>query len=87
MKCTKPILILQVSVLINANVKYKNTKIMGLEQIIQDYNNEIEPRLDEMIKYFESNANTISLSNLQREFGLGYRRATRAKRQLKEIME
>jgi|TARA_B110000211_G_scaffold199168_1_gene229447 DNA segregation ATPase FtsK/SpoIIIE-like protein len=60
---------------------------MGLEQIIQDYKNEIEPRLDEMIKYFESNADTISISNLQRQFGLGYRRASRAKNQLKERTE
>ena len=87
MKWTKPILILRVSVLINANVKYKKRKIMRLEHIIQDYNNEIEPRLEEMVKYFEINADTISISNLQRQFGLGYRRATRAKRQLKEIME
>tara|TARA_R110000851_G_scaffold205605_1_gene357609 strand:- start:359 stop:541 length:183 start_codon:yes stop_codon:yes gene_type:complete len=60
---------------------------MRLEHIIQDYNNEIEPRLEEMVKYFEINADTISISNLQRQFGLGYRCATRAKRQLKEIME
>ncbi len=60
---------------------------MGLEEIMQDYKNEIEPRLDEMIKYFENNAKEISISNIQRYFGLGYRRASRAKTQLKERME
>ena len=60
---------------------------MGLKKILEEYNKEEEPRINEMIKHFENNADSISVSNLQRRFHLGYRRATRAERQLKEIME
>ena len=60
---------------------------MELKKMMEDYKNEIEPRLDEMIKYFENNGKKITISILQREFGLGYRRATRAKSQLKKILE
>tara|TARA_R110000782_G_C14555188_1_gene385477 strand:- start:18 stop:200 length:183 start_codon:yes stop_codon:yes gene_type:complete len=60
---------------------------MGFKKIIEEYNKEVEPRINEIIKYFENNSDSISISNLQRQFHFGYRRATRAKKQLKEIME
>lgn len=57
---------------------------MGLKNILEEFNNTKEPMLSTIIEFFENNPGPISISTIQREFGFGYRRATRAKKQLKE---
>ena len=57
---------------------------MSLTQIIDEFENEQEPRLDEVIKWFKNNESPITISLIQRQFKMGIRTATRALRQIKD---
>lgn len=56
---------------------------MGLKNILEDFENEKEPRLDEIIKWFKKNEIGITVSVIQRNFQMGWRQANRAMRQIK----
>lgn len=53
-----------------------------LRELKEEFENTTEPRLDEMIQYFETHNTQITISNIQRCFRMGYNRAYRAKQQL-----
>ena len=56
---------------------------MALKEIIDEFENEREPRLDEIIRWFKSNDTAITVSVIQRQFSMGWRTANRALRQIK----
>jgi DNA segregation ATPase FtsK/SpoIIIE-like protein len=58
---------------------------MGLEEIIDKFNNEVEPRLDEIKEYFKENLGIPTVSIIQRRFKMGYSRACRTLKQLEDI--
>lgn len=58
---------------------------MALEELLSHEENMKEPRLDDMIEFFENNEHPVSIGVIQRYFRVGYRRAVRAKNQLMEL--
>jgi len=57
---------------------------MSLKQFIDEFENEPEPLLDEIIRWFKNNDESITTSLIQRNFQMGYRQASRALRQIKD---
>ena len=57
---------------------------MGIKEIVDEYDSEKEPKLEEIIKWFKGNDEPITISLIQREFEMGYTQATRALRQIKD---
>lgn len=57
---------------------------MALKEIIDEYENTLEPRLEEIRTFFERNeSKEMNRTTIQRCFNMGYRQASRALRQLK----
>jgi len=59
-------------------------KIMGLKEIVEDFENTAEPRLEEIREWFKGKPYKVDVSTIQRYFSMGYRQASRALRQLNE---
>lgn len=60
---------------------------MGLKEIIEEFDNTVEPRLEEIREFFKNKDNKhvkFNAATIQREFSMGYRTATRAFNQLKK---
>ena len=57
---------------------------MALKEIVEEFENTREPRLEEIREWFKDKPYKVDVSAIQRYFSMGYNRACRALRQLDE---